>query len=528
MTVLVPQMAFHPHQSSPWVGHGPTTYMPTMNPAMPPPSAPHVHHQSHPQANGPAPQRPYSPESYRLEVLQQPTMAKAANGKDKDRKPVDPPPILQLHVPSDEDPDGVYRQSPYLIAVAYLEYAHPPGPNGQATPPANMMAGTTVSSLHRLKDPTNKEGAFFVFGDLTIKSEGEYVIRFDLLQMTMENMDEGEVWVTICSVTSDHFKVHAGRAFPGMAESTFLTRSFSDQGVRLRLRKDSRQIANKKKNLRMADQMDKQSGHRQGSASQNGGIPQMDDRSYHDYDEPLTKRHRAEYSSVNPGTQTQETGAEIRWGAYAPAPGPAYTSQQLSLGSVTTGPPSSSAVVSMAPSNERIPTHYSSLSHGFERQAHMSHSPIQFSNPSAQSPSHPFMFTAGSGTGNNPPLNLAPIPAHTQSAMTSPIHNVSPRSHGPLNGAPPSGTASPVGPNMYTTAPPTSNTHQPHHSPYANQGAYPSMPNAYDHGSLREHGLGTPLTATMPSENLNGSYPIENTDPFNHHLGHVVNKTEDH
>lgn len=82
-----------------------------------------------PDVNQQLTKAPKRPETYRLEVLQQPTMAKAANGKDKgtplfpfylryiiylleaDRKPVDPPPILQLHVPSDEDPDGVYRQS---------------------------------------------------------------------------------------------------------------------------------------------------------------------------------------------------------------------------------------------------------------------------------------------------------------------------------------------------------------------------------------------------------------------------------
>ncbi|KAI0887754.1 velvet factor-domain-containing protein [Annulohypoxylon maeteangense] len=520
-------MAFHTHHSTQWVSHGPPTgYMPAMSPAMPPLSGPpQVHHQQHPQQSGPQPQRP---ESYRLEVLQQPTMAKAANGKDKDRKPVDPPPILQLHVPSDEDPDGVYRQSPYLIAVAYLEYAHPPGPNGQSTPPANMMAGTTVSSLHRLKDPTNKEGAFFVFGDLTIKSEGEYVIRFDLLQMTMDNIEDGEFWVTICSVTSDPFKVHAGRAFPGMAESTFLTRSFSDQGVRLRLRKDSRQIANKKKNMRMAD-MDKQTGHRQGGAPQNGGMQPIDERSYHDYaEEPVAKRHRAEYSTINPGTPTQEGGPEMRWGPYGGPAGPGYTSQQLALGSVTTGPPSSATTVSMPPPTGRIETHFSSLQgpHAYERQSPLNHSPIQFGNPNAPNSSHPFIFTGGSNAGNNPPLNLAPIPTHPQSAMASPIHNVSPRSHGPLNGAPPSGTASPVGPNLYTTAPPTSNTHQTHHSPYSNQGAYQGMTNAYDHGSLREHGLGTPLTATMPSESLNGSYPISGADSFDHHLGHMVNKTQ--
>ncbi len=29
----------------------------------------------------------------------------------KDRRPVDPPPILKLEVATDQDPDGVYKQS---------------------------------------------------------------------------------------------------------------------------------------------------------------------------------------------------------------------------------------------------------------------------------------------------------------------------------------------------------------------------------------------------------------------------------
>ena len=36
--------------------------------------------------------------------------------------------------------------------------------------------------------------------------------------------------------------VHSAKNFPGMAESTFLSRSFGDQGVRLRIRKESRTI----------------------------------------------------------------------------------------------------------------------------------------------------------------------------------------------------------------------------------------------------------------------------------------------
>lgn len=36
--------------------------------------------------------------------------------------------------------------------------------------------------------------------------------------------------------------VFASKNFPGMAESTFLSRSFGDQGVRLRIRKEPRTL----------------------------------------------------------------------------------------------------------------------------------------------------------------------------------------------------------------------------------------------------------------------------------------------
>lgn len=36
--------------------------------------------------------------------------------------------------------------------------------------------------------------------------------------------------------------MYAAKNFPGMAESTFLSRSFGDQGVRLRIRKEPRTL----------------------------------------------------------------------------------------------------------------------------------------------------------------------------------------------------------------------------------------------------------------------------------------------
>lgn len=106
------------------------------------------------------------------------------------------------------------------------------------------LTGTLVSSLHRLKDTNNADGAFFIFGDLSVKTEGKYRLEFNLFQM--RDFAGNQTCYHIKKVTSDVFVAHSPKSFPGMAESTFLTRSFSDQGVRLRIRKEPRQLLRKR------------------------------------------------------------------------------------------------------------------------------------------------------------------------------------------------------------------------------------------------------------------------------------------
>lgn len=90
-----------------------------------------------------------------------------------------------------------------------------------------------------------------------MKIEGEYRLRFSLFEMVRERQEV----MYIKSVMSEPFTgepqsmvrpslmyakkrpaVYPSRSFPGMNESTFLSRSFGDQGVRLRIRKEPRTL----------------------------------------------------------------------------------------------------------------------------------------------------------------------------------------------------------------------------------------------------------------------------------------------
>ncbi|KAF3930911.1 hypothetical protein ABW19_dt0206664 [Dactylella cylindrospora] len=181
-------------------------------------------------------------DDYELYIRQGPERARVAGTKEKDRKPVDPPPIIQLKIRDASDPQQNYLQSPYYFMCTNLYPAtETPKDTGSTTSSYNQaLAGTLVSSLHRLKDIDNTDGGFFVFGDLSVKVEGQFRLRFSLFEISSNEVHY------IKSITSDPFTVYPTKNFPGMSESTFLSRSFGDQGVRLRIRKEPRTLVRKR------------------------------------------------------------------------------------------------------------------------------------------------------------------------------------------------------------------------------------------------------------------------------------------
>lgn len=180
---------------------------------------------------------------YTLTIRQQPKHARVALGKEKDRKPIDPPPIVQLRRSLRKDPHQNFLHSPYYFMTCRLIAAD----DHSEEPSSKSLLGTLVSSLHRLRDSDNQDGGFFVFGDLSVREEGTFRLMFSLFDLNRAEYDN------VATAVTAPFTVHPAKSFPGMTESTFLTRSFSDQGVRLRLRKDSRTMTTRKRNHQHAE-----------------------------------------------------------------------------------------------------------------------------------------------------------------------------------------------------------------------------------------------------------------------------------
>lgn len=152
---------------------------------------------------------------------------------------MDPPPIIQLRTGAGDQTSLNFLQNPYTFVCANLVS---PNEDRIALPAAEALTGTLVSSLYRLKDTDNSDGGFFIFGDISIKIEGTFRLRFSLFEVTTRSaasISHNEV-SHLRSIVSGPFTVYSSKTFPGVLDSTFLSRSFCDQGVRIKIRKEIR------------------------------------------------------------------------------------------------------------------------------------------------------------------------------------------------------------------------------------------------------------------------------------------------
>ncbi|KAI7905628.1 velvet factor-domain-containing protein [Cokeromyces recurvatus] len=192
--------------------------------------------------------------NYDLEIRQQPNRAKLSVINERDRRPIEPPPILQLHWKNcTENELKKCLQSPFYFTVANLVTED--DPETPLLPIQNYLSGSTVSSLYRLRDIDNSDGGFFVFGDLAVKKEGRFKLRFSLFEIV-----EGEVR-NRKTILSDTFTVYIPKQFPGPTEATFLSRTFSDQGVKMRIRKEHRLQSRKRKIEQTHDSISSESSY---------------------------------------------------------------------------------------------------------------------------------------------------------------------------------------------------------------------------------------------------------------------------
>ncbi|ORZ10743.1 velvet factor-domain-containing protein [Absidia repens] len=182
---------------------------------------------------------------YELVVCQQPLHARMCGFGEKDRRPIDPPPIVQLIVSqqNQEPVDVQTLQIPFFVLHVTLWSAdRNEERNIISNPPkcTRVLMGSLVSSPSLLKNPDGEQGLYFAFPDLSIRTEGRYTLRFSLMKLVSADFQTDAKSKIIAQVFSDPFTVYSAKRFPGMTESTDLSKAFAKQGLKIPIRNDVR------------------------------------------------------------------------------------------------------------------------------------------------------------------------------------------------------------------------------------------------------------------------------------------------
>lgn len=146
-----------------------------------------------------------------------------------------------------------------FMLYASLEVARPiaNGKMHNGPPCLPVLTGVCVASTAYLERP-NRAG-YFIFPDLSVRHEGWYRLKFSLFEQIKHASDadtnrpftnaEGsskqvlshESMANRMEVQSTPFQVFSAKKFPGLSQSTDLSKVVADQGCRVRIRREIRQ-----------------------------------------------------------------------------------------------------------------------------------------------------------------------------------------------------------------------------------------------------------------------------------------------
>lgn len=174
---------------------------------------------------------------------------------------MDPPPVVELKIfEGPEKTDITFSHNANFFLFTTLEPARQINHGRVPVPPtsAPVLTGAPVAGMVYLDRPS--PAGYFIFPDLSVRHEGMYRLSFSLYEDVKEEKDEdpkmtddyptarnsgnpmpprGHVHFRL-EVKSEAFSVFSAKKFPGLAESTNLSRTVAEQGCRVRIRREVR------------------------------------------------------------------------------------------------------------------------------------------------------------------------------------------------------------------------------------------------------------------------------------------------
>lgn len=168
-----------------------------------------------------------------------------------------------------------------------------------------VLTGTPVAGIAYLDRPDL--AGYFVFPDLSVRHEGRYRLSFNLYEEVKDLKDAdaepagtssevAEIKYTPMApqthvhyrleVKSMPFSVYSAKRFPGLSESTNISRIIAEQGCRVRIRRDVRMRRQDVKSSKGGDGWDDEPAPAYAQAPQQPARPQNSNSTYSSFQQP--------------------------------------------------------------------------------------------------------------------------------------------------------------------------------------------------------------------------------------------------
>nr|POE63212.1 velvet complex subunit b [Quercus suber] len=143
---------------------------------------------------------------------------------------------------------GAHGQYPYGSGMHLPPHmgqpvpSYMPGAQSSGTMFTRNLIGSLTVNASRLNDPDNNTNYWFVLQDLSVRTEGFFRLKMNFIDVgatTGGGLNKGKAPV-LAWVFSDAFQVFSAKKFPGVIESTALSKCFASQGIKIPIRKDTK------------------------------------------------------------------------------------------------------------------------------------------------------------------------------------------------------------------------------------------------------------------------------------------------
>lgn len=202
------------------------------------------------------------PIDYKLRIRQQPVAARSCGFGERDRRVIDPPPIVQLVIDgpqmTEEDRSEKLRYPHYVMSCSI--YDESGGRDASFMPEEyrhqRRLMGSLVGAPFVGQDENGEEGCFFCFPDLSCRTPGAFRLKFSLVRIEPSRASQVRHFPVLVEINSDVFTVYNAKDFPGMQASTSLTKRLKEQGCIISIKKGNEKKGNERpKNSRGLDEL---------------------------------------------------------------------------------------------------------------------------------------------------------------------------------------------------------------------------------------------------------------------------------